>query len=42
LPLVGFSVIEASSIEEVIELVAGTPCARAKGYIEIRPFLRDH
>jgi len=38
LPLAGFSVIEADSIEEVIALVAQTPCARASGYIEVRPF----
>jgi hypothetical protein len=38
LPLAGFSVIEAASIEEVIDLVAETPCARAGGYIEVRPF----
>lgn len=38
-PLAGFSVIEASSIEEVIQLVAGTPCARAHGAIEIRPIM---
>lgn len=38
LPLAGFSVIEADSVEEVIRLVAQTPCARARGYIEIRPF----
>jgi hypothetical protein len=38
-PLAGFSVIEASSVNEVIQLVAGTPCARAKGAIEIRPIL---
>ena len=36
-PLAGFSVIEAADINEVIQLVAATPCARAKGYIEIRP-----
>ena len=41
LPLAGFSIIEAGSIDEVIELVANTPCARAKGYIEIRPFWRE-
>ena len=39
LPLVGFSIIEAESIEQVIDLVADTPCARAKGAIEIRPLL---
>ena len=37
LPLAGFSVIEAHSIEEVIAMVADTPCARARGYIEVRP-----
>jgi hypothetical protein len=38
-PLAGFSIIEADDVEEVIRLVAGTPCARAKGAIEIRPIL---
>jgi hypothetical protein len=38
LPLAGFSVIEANSVHEVVELVSNTPCARAKGVIEIRPF----
>ena len=38
LPLAGFSVIEAESLDEVVALVARTPCARAQGYIEIRPF----
>jgi hypothetical protein len=37
-PLVGFSVIEAGNVREVIALVADTPCARARGYIEIRRF----
>ena len=37
LPLAGFSVIEADSVDEVIELVANTPCPRARGIIEIRP-----
>lgn len=36
LPLAGFSVIEAETLEEVLRLVAKTPCARAEGYIEIR------
>lgn len=35
-PLAGFGIIEASDLCEVIELVAGTPCARARGAIEIR------
>jgi hypothetical protein len=38
LPLAGFSIIEAKDVDEVVQLVANTPCARAKGYIEIRPF----
>lgn len=38
LQLAGFSVIDAESLDEVIELVSNTPCARAKGVIEIRPF----
>jgi hypothetical protein len=42
-PLAGFSIIEAADIDEVIRLVAVTPCARAKGAIEKRPimFLND-
>jgi hypothetical protein len=36
-PLAGFSIIEAADLNEVVQLVAGTPCARAKGAIEIRP-----
>jgi hypothetical protein len=39
LPLVGFSVIEAANLEEAIRLVQGTPCARARGAIELRPIL---
>jgi hypothetical protein len=38
LPLAGFSIIEAKDVDEVVQLVANTPCARAKGAIEIRPF----
>lgn len=38
-PLAGFSIIEAADLDEVIQLVAQTPCARAKGAIEIRPIL---
>jgi len=36
LPLAGFSVIEANCLEDVIELVSNTPCARARGVIDIR------
>jgi hypothetical protein len=38
-PLAGFSIIEAANVDEVVRLVAGTPCARAKGAIEVRPIL---
>ena len=41
LPLAGFSVIEAADILEVVEMVSKTPCARAKGFIEIRAFLES-
>lgn len=36
-PLAGFSIIEAADVEEVLDLVAQTPCARAGGMIEVRP-----
>lgn len=36
-PLAGFGIIEAADIEEAIRLVKDTPCARAKGAVEIRP-----
>jgi hypothetical protein len=39
LPLVGFSVIEARDLDEAIALVAKTPCAVAKGAIEVRPLV---
>jgi len=38
-PLAGFSIVDADDVDEVVQLVAGTPCARAKGWIEIRPIL---
>ncbi len=37
LPLAGFSVIEATRLKDVIQLVSNTPCARARGVIDIRP-----
>lgn len=42
-PLAGFSIIEADSLETVVEMVSRTPCARAIGAIEVRPitFLND-
>ena len=36
-PLAGFAIIDAPDLERAIELVADTPCARAKGAVELRP-----
>jgi hypothetical protein len=36
-PLAGFGIIEADDLDHAIQLVANTPCARAKGAVEIRP-----
>jgi len=38
-PLAGFSIIEAENLDEAVDLVAKTPCARAKGAIEVRPIM---
>ncbi len=37
LPLAGFGIIEAADLDEAVRLVAQTPCARAKGVVELRP-----
>lgn len=37
--LAGFGIIEARDLDEAIQLVANTPCARAGGAVEIRPIL---
>ncbi len=37
LPLAGFALIEAATIEEAIELAAQTPCAVAHGVVEVWP-----
>lgn len=37
LPLAGFGIIEADDMNEAILLVAKTPCARARGVVELRP-----
>jgi len=39
-PLAGFGVIDAADLDEAIRLVEGTPCARAKGAVELWP-IRD-
>jgi hypothetical protein len=37
LPLAGFALIEADSLEEAIEMVSKTPCAVAQGVVEVWP-----
>jgi hypothetical protein len=37
LPIAGFAVIEASTLEEAVSLVSKTPCAVAHGVVEVWP-----
>lgn len=37
LPIAGFAVIEAESVERAAELVSRTPCAVAHGVVEVWP-----
>jgi hypothetical protein len=37
LPIAGFAVIEASTLEEAVDLVSKTPCAVAHGVVEVWP-----
>ncbi|MDI1460862.1 YciI family protein [Catellatospora sp. KI3] len=37
LPVAGFALIEAASLEEAIEAVSATPCAIAHGVVEVWP-----
>lgn len=37
LPIAGFAVIEAATLEEAVSLVAETPCAVAHGVVEVWP-----
>ena len=39
LPVAGFALLEAASLEEAVERVAGTPCAVAHGVVEVWPLL---
>ena len=36
-PLAGFCILEAADLSEAIRLVKDSPCARAKGAVELRP-----
>lgn len=38
LPVAGFALIEAESLDAAIELVSRTPCAVAHGVVEVWPF----
>ncbi|MDT7788851.1 MAG: hypothetical protein QOF58_7270 [Pseudonocardiales bacterium] len=37
LPIAGFAIIEAESLDEAIELVSHTPCAVGHGVVEVWP-----
>lgn len=37
LPVAGFAVIEADTIEDAAKMVSGTPCAVAHGVVEVWP-----
>jgi len=37
LPIAGFAIVEADSLEEAVRMVAGTPCAVAHGVVEVWP-----
>ncbi len=37
LPVAGFAIIEAANVEEAISFVSGTPCAVARGVVEVWP-----
>ncbi|MCG8926413.1 YciI family protein [Lentzea sp. CC55] len=37
LPVAGFAIIEADSVEEAVRMVSGTPCAVAHGVVEVWP-----
>jgi hypothetical protein len=37
LPIAGFAVIEAVTLEEAVSLVSKTPCAVAHGVVEVWP-----
>ena len=39
LPVTGFALLEAATLEQAVERVAGTPCAVAHGVVEVWPVL---
>jgi hypothetical protein len=40
LPVAGFAVIEADTLEEAVALVAGSPCSITHGVVEVWPLAR--
>ena len=41
LPVAGFAVIEAATMEEAVDIVSQSPCAVAHGVIEVWPLLES-
>ena len=41
LPIAGFALIEAASLEAAVAMVSGTPCAVARGVVEVWPLLDE-
>lgn len=39
LPVAGFMIVEAGSLQDAVELVSKTPCAVAHGVVEVWPLL---
>jgi hypothetical protein len=39
LPVAGFAVIEAETLDDAVALVAGTPCSVAGGVVEVWPLV---
>jgi hypothetical protein len=37
LPVAGFAVVEAATIDDAVAMVAGTPCCVAHGVVEVWP-----
>jgi hypothetical protein len=40
LPVAGFAIIEAATIEEAAEMASRTPCAVARGVVEVWPLIQ--
>lgn len=40
MPVAGFGIIEAASLDDAVQIVSGTPCAVAHGVVEVWPLER--